>query len=367
MRPINGISGLMELQPGQVNWGNVNPWPQPGAIRMWIMRAFGAGARIVCTYRYRQPLYGSELYHKGLVETDGVTPSPGGEEYAEAMRDVIKLRGLLQPDAKEPAEYAARRTAFLIDFDNRWDIQNHRQTERWDTIGHWMKYYRALKSMIAPVDVVTRDRDLAGYKFVVAPAYQLVDAGLIRKWTTYAESGGNLILTARTGQKDPQGHLWEAMWSEPIYGLIGAKIPRYDLLPGNIEGHVSAGEQRYSWGSWGDILEPQAGTTVLARYTDQFYAGKAAAVTHKLGKGTVTYIGVDSLKGDLEAALLRKVYTTAGVTPGSAAPDFVIDWRDGFWVATNFTLLPRAIPAASTAELLVGVRTVVPGGVAVWR
>ena len=30
MRPINGISGLMELQPGQVNWGAINPWPQPG-------------------------------------------------------------------------------------------------------------------------------------------------------------------------------------------------------------------------------------------------------------------------------------------------------------------------------------------------
>ena len=47
---------------------------------------------MVCTYRYRQPLFGSEQYHKGLVETDGVTPSPGGREYAEAMRDVLNLR-----------------------------------------------------------------------------------------------------------------------------------------------------------------------------------------------------------------------------------------------------------------------------------
>jgi beta-galactosidase len=367
MRPINGISGLMELQPGQVNWGSVNPWPQPGAIRMWIMRAFGAGARIVCTYRYRQPLYGSELYHKGLVETDGVTPSPGGLEYAQAMRDVIQLRSKLRPDAKEPAAYAARRTAFLINFDNRWDIQNHKQTARWDTIGHWMKYYRALKSMVAPVDVVTEDRDLAPYKFVVAPAYQLVDGGLIGKWTAYAENGGNLVLTARTAQKDRRGHLWEAMWAEPIHALIGAKIPRYDLLPGDITGHVTAGEVRYGWGSWGEILDPQGGTTVLARYADQFYAGKPAAVTRKLGKGTVTYIGVDSLKGDLEAALLRKVYTAAGVTPGTVAPDFVVDWRDGFWVATNFTSAPQQIPARPAAEVLVGTRSVAPGGVAVWR
>jgi beta-galactosidase len=334
---------------------------------MWILRAFGAGARIVCTYRYRQPIYGSELYHKGLVETDGVTPSPGGLEYAEAMRDILKLRKLYKPDAKEPPGYAARRTAFLINFDNRWDIQNHPQTARWDTIGHWMRYYRALKSMMAPVDVVTEDRDLAPYKFAVAPAYQLVDRYLVAKWTAYVENGGNLILTARTAQKDRDGHLWEALWAEPIYALIGAKIPRYDLLPGNLEGHVIAGDFRYRWGSWAEILDPQPGTTVLARYADQFYAGKPAVVTRKLGKGTVTYIGVDSLNGDLEAALLRKVYTAAGITPGNIAPDFVVDWRDGFWVATNFTSLPRQIPAGPAAELLVGARTVLPGGVAVWR
>ena len=367
MRPINGISGLMELQPGQVNWGNVNPWPQPGAIRMWILRAFGAGARIVCTYRYRQPLYGSELYHKGLVETDGVTPSPGGLEYAEAMRDVIKLRAKYKSDAREPAAYAARRTAFVINFDNRWDIQNHRQTVRWDTIGHWMKYYRALKSMMAPVDVVTEDRDLAPYKFVVAPAYQLLDRDLVQKWTTYAENGGNLVLSSRTAQKDRSGHLWEAMWAEPIHALIGATIPRYDLLPGNLEGHVTVGEARYSWGSWAEVLEPRPGTTVLANYADQFYSGKPAAVTRKLGKGTVTYIGVDSLKGDLEAALLRKAYTAAGVTPGNAAADFVVDWRDGFGVATNFTSVAHPIPAGATAEILVGTRSVPPGGVAVWK
>ena len=92
MRSFNGISGPMELQPGQVNWGEINPWPQPGAIHMWLMRAFGAGARFVCTYRYRQPLFGSELYHKGLAETDGVTPSPGGREYAQAMSEIAGLR-----------------------------------------------------------------------------------------------------------------------------------------------------------------------------------------------------------------------------------------------------------------------------------
>lgn len=366
MRPLTGLSGLMELQPGQVNWGEYNPWPLPGAIHMWILRAFGAGADFVCTYRYRQPLFGSEMYHKGLVETDGVTPSPGGLEYAEAMQDIIKLRQHYRPGAREPESYAARRTAFLISYDNRWDIENHLQTKRWNTEAHWMRYYRALKSMMAPIEVITEEREFDSYPFVVAPAYQLVDEGLVKRWTKYVERGGHLILTCRTGQKDMRGHLWEGPWAQPILGLIGAKISRYDVLPPNVNGKVTALGKSYGWGSWGDVLEPDGGTEVLAQYADQFYKGSAAAVTRKVGNGSVTYIGVDTDLGDLERNILYQLYSRAGAKPASLAPDFVVDWRDGFWVATNFTARPQLIPASLEARLLVGARQVLPGGATVW-
>jgi beta-galactosidase len=366
MRPFTGIEGPMELQPGEVNWGETNPWPLPGAIHMWIMRAFGAGARMVCTYRFRQPLYGSEQYHKGLVETDGVTPSPGGLEYAAAAREMLELRKHYDPNAQEPKAYAARRTTFLISFDNRWYISNHKQNIRWDTVAHWMKYYRAIKSVQAPVDVLTPDRDLTKAPFLVAPAFQLVDEDLIRRFTEYAQNGGHLILTSRTGQMNTQGHLWEGPWAMPILPLIGAKIPFYDDLPVGVNGQVTSGSKTYAWGAWGDILEPDSGTQVLATYADQFYQGRPAAVTRKLGKGSVTYIGVDTLDGQLERKLVRQVYESAGAAPANLDENFLIDWRDGFWVATNFTSQDQQIPAGPNAQILVGARTVPPGGVTVW-
>jgi beta-galactosidase len=365
-RSFNGLSGPMELQPGQVNWGAVNPWPLPGAIHMWIMRGFASGSRLVCTYRYRQPLFNSELYHKGLVEPDGVTPSPGGHEYAQAMQDVIKLRPQYDANAQEPKAYAAKRTAFLISYDNRWDISNHPQTTRWNTVDHWMRYYRALKSAEVPTDVITPDRDFSKYPFVVAPAYQLIDQNVIRRFTEYAQNGGHLVLTARTGQKDMRGHLWEALWAAPIYPLIGAKISRYDVLPVGVNGRVTSGGKSYAWGSWGDIMEPDSGTQVLATYADQFYAGKAAAITHKLGKGTVTYIGVDTLDGELERALIHRVFQEGGASPANLDPNFFVDWRDGFWVATNYASKNETIPANANTRVLIGSRTVPPGGVTVW-
>ncbi len=105
---------------------------------------------------------------------------------------------------------------------------------------------------------------------------------------------------------------------------------------------------------------------MLARYADQFYAGHPAAVTHKLGKGSVTYIGVDTLDGELERALIHEVYQSSGAAPANLDPNFLIDWRSGFWVATNFTSKMQRIPASSNAQILVGQRDIPPAGATVW-
>jgi beta-galactosidase len=327
------------------------------------MRAFGLGARLVCTYRYRQPLAGDELYHKTMVEPDGVTLAPGGKEFIQSIQDVQLLRTLYKPNAMPPADYSARRTAFLYNLENRWDMDNHKQTIRWDSFDHLLKYYRALKSVMAPVDVITEKKDFSQFPYLVAPAYQLIDPELIARFTKYAENGGTLILTCRTGQKDRRGQIWESLWAQPIYDLIGGAIPKYDVLPPGRDGKVTAAGKEYEWGNWGDIIEPRLGTEVLATYADQFYKGSPAATLHRLGKGRVIYIGVDSTTGELEADLLRTIYRASSALP----LNFMVDWRDGFWVATNFTDTAQTIPAPSDAKIISGGRTIPPGGVAVWQ
>lgn len=368
-RALNGSEGVMELQPGQVNWGETNPQPLPGAVHLWLMHSFGAGAKLICSYRFRQPRAGSELYHYGFVGPDGVTPLPGGLEYAQAMREVVQLRQLRKPNAAMPARHAARRTAFLYNVDNRFDLDNHPATNRWNTLVHMFWYYGALKSMNCPVDVLTEDRDFSGYPFVVAPAYQLLDPALVGRWTAYVRNGGHLVLSVRTGQKDRRGMLWEGPWGAPILDLIGARFGErpFDMLPYPMKGQVAVGSKKYDWGTWSEVLLPNAGTTALATYADQFYAGSAAVVTRKLGKGTVTYVGVESLNGELERDVLRSVYAAANVAVEALPDQFVVNWREGFWVATNFTSARHPVPAPAGARLLVGTRELEPGGVAVWQ
>jgi beta-galactosidase len=356
----------MELQPGQVNWGAVNPQPYPGAVRMWILRSFAAGAKILCTYRYRQALFSSELYHYGIVGPDGVTLSSGGEEYRQAMKEIRSLRQQYDPKRRAPSAYTARAAGLLFRYDNRWDIDNHKQNKRWDTTSHVLKYYRALKALGAPVDVITQEKDFGKYPFLIAPAYQLIDRALVDRLRDYVEAGGHLVLSCRSGQKDRQGHLWESQWAAPIRDLIGARIQFYDTLPEPWKAEVKVGEKRFSWRTWGDILKPDAGTKILATYAGQFYSGSAAAVNRKLGKGTVTYIGVDSEDGRLERALVRGAYLAAGMPVLDLAEGMFVDWRDGFWVATNFSSTTQKAPLTLPAKLLMGTADVKPAGVTVW-
>jgi beta-galactosidase len=369
MRTLNGQHGVMELQPGQVNWGEVNPQPHPDAVYLWLMRSFATGAKLVCTYRYRQPLSGAELYHQGLVGTDGVTPSSGGEQFARAARDLVRLRTFARPDAPLPHAYVARRAAILYSYDVRWDVDNHKQNKTWDTYEHLLKYHRALKRVGAPIDVITEEKDFSAYAFLVAPAYQLIDGALVARWTRYAEQGGHLILSCRTGQKDRRGHLWEAAWAAPIHELIGATIKFYDTLPAPNIGHVKGGDEHHAWSTWGDILVPldNAATTPLATYSDQYYAGGVAAITRRLGRGSVTYIGVDSHTGSLEAQLVREVYARAKVATENFAEGFLVDWRDGLWITTNSTENPHPAPIPPGATVLIGTPEVPIAGVTVWQ
>lgn len=366
-RTINGVMGLMELQPGQVNWAPINPQLQPGTVHMWLMHAFGGGNSFTCTYRYRHPLGSSEMYHDGIVGTDGVTLSRGGKEFVQAVEEMKVLRREYDPNAKLPEKFAKRKTAFLWNHENLWDLENQKQTEAWNTWRHRNLYSSAIKSTGAPMDFIRETDDFSVYPVMVAPAYQLIDQGLVGKWKKYVENGGNLILSARTGQKNRNGHFWEDKWSAPIVSLIGADVEFFDMLVADVNGKIKLGANTYEWNIWGDVLTAKEGTEVLATYADQFYSGKAAAVIRKLGKGTVTYIGAESKDGNLEREIVRTVYQRAGIEIENFPNGVYLEWRDGFFVGVNYSNETFKLPIPSESKILIGENPLQSGQAVVWK
>lgn len=366
-RPLKGMTGVMELQPGQVNWGTYNPLPYPGVVRAWLWNAFAGGLDFICTYRFRQPIYGAEQFHYGIVGTDGVTELSGGREFAQFMKEIRELRKSYKPNISMPLEYATRKTAVLYNQSNTWETEVQKQTDQWNQFNHITRYYSNLKKLCVPVDIVGEDRDLAAYPVVLAPAYQMVDRDLVAKWKKYAENGGHLILTCRTGLKNRNGHFFEASWADAISNLIGAKITKFDVLATETKANVSLNCKKYLWNVWGDILEPDPGVETWATYADQFYAGKASVVHRKLGKGTVTYIGTDTKDGQFEKEILKKAYNAANIRIDEQPEGVMVNWTDGFWVAINYSSTRVNINIPENARIIIGSKTLDIADVVVWQ
>ncbi len=366
-RPVNGTYGVMELQPGQVNWGSINPQPLPGAVRLWLWSVFAGGSDFICTYRYRQPLYGTEQYHYGIVGTDGVTVTPGGREYEQFMKEIRSLRKDYRPKEDKPETYLKRKTAILWNPENYWSIDRQKQNATWNTFAHVDKYYRTLKSYAAPVDFISEEKDFSQYPVMIVPAYQLADKELVARWKKYVEEGGNLVLTCRTAQKDRFGRLPEASFGSMIDELTGNHIEFYDLLLPQDPGQVKMDGKVYTWNTWGEILQPGASNEVWATYTNEFYEGKPAVTFRKLGKGSVTYIGVDSSDGVLERQVLDKLYSRLQIEVMNLPYGVTMEYRNGLGIVLNYSDQPYQFALPQGAKVLIGTPNIATAGVLVFK
>lgn len=366
-RPVNGTYGVMELQPGQVNWGSINPQPLPGAVRLWLWSVFAGGSDFICTYRYRQPLYGTEQYHYGIVGTDGVTVTPGGREYEQFMKEIRLLRKDYCPKEDKPETYLKRKTAILWNPENYWSIDRQKQNATWNTFAHVDKYYRTLKSYAAPVDFISEEKDFSQYPVMIVPAYQLADKKLVARWKKYVEEGGNLVLTCRTAQKDRFGRLPEAPFGSMIDELTGNHIEFYDLLLSQDLGQVKMDGKVYTWNTWGEILQPGASNEVWATYTNEFYEGKPAVTFRKLEKGSVTYIGVDSSDGALERQVLDKLYSRLQIEVMNLPYGVTMEYRNGLGIVLNYSDQPYQFALPQGAKVLIGTPNIATAGVLVFK
>ncbi len=366
-RPIQGTYGVMELQPGQVNWGSINPQPLPGAVRLWMWSVFAGGGDFICTYRYRQPLYGTEQYHYGIVGTDGVTVTPGGREYQQFIEEIKQLRKVYSPREHKPEDYKTRKTAILFNHENAWSIDRQKQNRTWDTMDHIGKYYRTLKSFGAPVDFITEDKDFNEYPVMIVPAYQLVDEELVTRWTKYAEQGGNLVITCRTGHKDRYGRLFEAPFGSLLNNLTGNSMDFYDLLLPEDPGVIKMEGKNYAWNTWGEILIPGSNSEVWATYNKEFYEGRPAVTHRKFGKGSVTYVGVDSRNGTLEKDILSKLYGKLQIPVVDLPYGVTLEYRNGIGIVLNYSDKNYEFNLPVGAKVLIGNTTIPTAGVLVFK
>ncbi|MBA2667954.1 MAG: beta-galactosidase [Trueperaceae bacterium] len=282
---------VMEQQPGQVNWAPTNPLPAPGAVRLWTHQAIAHGADVVSYFRWRSALGAQEHMHAGLLRHDR-SPDRGLAEAASSARDLDAAT----TGAAERSEHPRRRgdVALLFRYDDLWAGQIQPHAAGWHDWNIWVEAHSALRSLGFDVDVLPPDRDLSAYRLIVAPSLMLVDDALVAKLRGDAERGATVLLGPRSGAYRPDMRVHDRT-PPPLTALSGTRTGRVDTLRpgslGTLTGDGEGGIAVASYHTWADLLEPEPGTTIWARYTTSAYAGEAALTVRPHGAGRCVTLG----------------------------------------------------------------------------
>jgi beta-galactosidase len=298
---------IMETQPGNVNWQQINNMLNRGEARCMAFHAAAHGADALLYWQWRSALGGQEQLHGSLVGPDG-NPRPFYAEAAEIGADFKAASAAL--DGAVPRN----EVAMLHSYDARWSINWQRHHKEFDPVEHLLHYYRPLAARNVGVDVISADATLEGYRLVIAPALVVLTPQAAHSLNDFVAQGGTLVLTARCAQKDAYNALFPALQPGPLRDVAGVEVEEYypldEAVP--VQTHwtgAAAGQSRI----WAERLRPLAdGIQTLATYgpSNGWLDGGPAATLHTYENGgKIIYVGAwldDILQNTLTDFLLSQ-------------------------------------------------------------
>lgn len=290
VRSVSPIFCVMEQQSGAGGWTNrlESVSPKPGQMRLWTLQSVAHGADYISYFRWRTCTFGTEIYWHGINNYDN-RPNRRLKELERIAADAHALASVAGK------RYQAK-AAIARDYDNEWDGE----------LDHWhgplsqysvKSWFTAFQKKHIPSDFIDFTtlpalEDLAAYTLIVYshPAILTQEtADLLEK---YVHQGGTLILGARTGYKNSDGHCITDPMPGYASSLCGVTVEDFTLI---------ADREPKQFADWGgvrleaplfaDILVPNDESQVLAAFTGDYYAEKPALVSRKYGEGTAYYYG----------------------------------------------------------------------------
>ena len=309
---------VMEQQAGQSGWGTVSVAPRPGELRLWAYQAIAHGADAILFFRWRTARFGTEEYWHGLLDHDGNT----SRRYQEIKRMGAEMREVSERICGATVKSSV---AMVLSYESRFAFQIQQNNPQFSYPSHFYQIYRSLHQRQTLVDIVAPTDDLSPYRLVVAPALHVLPKVAADNLERFVRAGGLLVVTPRTGVKDEANSVVNRRLPGLLAELCGTEVEEYDSLPAEVSNQLKftlpelASAPPASARVWCDVLRPTS-ATVVARYTQDYYAGKPAITRNQVGRGQVMYVGT---MGDapLYQTLARWLLHSVGVQPVVNAPE----------------------------------------------
>jgi beta-galactosidase len=236
------------------------------------------------------------------------------------MRKRSRLAGNLPRPVRPLAGTSIKsEVAMLHSYDSRWAIDWQRHNKNYDPIDELVSYYGPLRAVSQSVDVVEPVAPLGQYKLVVAPGLSVLSDAAAKNLIDYIRQGGHLVLGQRSAMKDEDNGLQPQRQPGSLGDLLGGRVEQYYALiePVAMDGKFGSGQSKL----WAELLSANnKDTEVLETYgkSNGWLDGKPAAITRKVGKGRITYVGA-WLDGSAMNAAAKWMADVSGVKPALGA------------------------------------------------
>lgn len=213
--------GIIEQQPGPVNWARFNPAPLDGMVALWTLEAMAHGAEFVSYFRWRQAPFAQEQMHAGLLRPDSVD-APAADE-ARQVRDVIGEIGV--------QETARAKVALVFSYEAAWVCGIQPQGKSFRYLELVYEWYSALRRRGLDVDIVSVDAPLEGYSAVFIPTLPIVSDAFVAKLSSLTCP---VLIGPRSGSKTDSFCIPDGLAPGALREVAGLTVTRVESLRNNV-------------------------------------------------------------------------------------------------------------------------------------
>lgn len=285
-------------------WYPMSRTPFPGMIRAYAWQSVSRGADTVVQFRWRSARIGAEQFWHGLLDHHGV-PGRRFDEFVRFSQEARKLAPLLEGTTLH------HDVAMLFSHEQLNAFQIQPQSDGFDYLDNFKRVHSALLRMGIGADVLNWRDDFQQYKLVIAPMLYLIDDAMAAKLRQYADNGGTLILTTRSGVKNMNNVCLPDRLPNLLTELAGVFVDEYDPIGKDVQKIEFEGGELFKCSQWCDILSPVTAETI-ATYSSEYFAGRAAVTRNVASNGTVYYIGT-VLDDEAYRVLLGRIAVDVGL------------------------------------------------------
>lgn len=232
---------------------------------------------------------GTEMYWHGILDYDNCD----NRKLAEVKRIHERVQSIQDIAGADYEAFAA----VVRDYDNNFDAE----IDMWHgqiASSSEMEIFVDSQLTHTPVDVVymrkeTDAGELKKYKLLIYPHGVILSREACSVLEEYVRQGGCLVIGARTGQKDGDGHCVMSRMPGLLAPITQTAVEEFIFIGPDDEGtQMEWNGKRAETGEFNDVLMstgPEA--RVLVVYDLGHYAGKPALIETKAGKGKILHFG----------------------------------------------------------------------------